>query len=200
MLLGALQQGWVAKPGRSDQWPFHSENDVLSYYATHSFRDCLYFFWIRFFDHFLFRSIFRSQFRWHVIFIHIFWKRLGLLLSCGLLTCVCVFFFLGGEGEGGLLAVVRTVLGNRVCAPFRASFCPSILLCVLLPIHPSLRPSAQPTFCARVFSELYNWFFLNFVLMLETHMKLCVTESDYLENFFYPKVREISPKWVQNRV
>ena len=114
-------------------------------------------------------------------------------------VCVCVFFF-GGEGEGGLLAVVRTVLGNRVCAPFRASFCPSILLCVLLPIHPSLRPSAQPTFCARVFSELYNWFFLNFVLMLETHMKLCVTESDYLENFFYPKVREIGPKWVQNRV
>ena len=64
---------------------------------------------------------------------------------------VCVCFFLGGGGGGG-------TFGGSQNGPRKQGLC--ALPCVLLPIHPSLRPSAQPTFCARVFSELYNWFFL----------------------------------------
>ena len=45
---------------------------------------------------------------------------------------------------------------ERVCPPFRLSF------------HPSI--------CPGVFSGLYHQFFLNFSMMLETYMKLCVTE------------------------
>ena len=36
-------------------------------------------------------------------------------------------------------------------------------------------------------------------MMLETHMKLCVTELDFLEIFFCPKIGKTGLKWVKNR-
>ena len=36
-------------------------------------------------------------------------------------------------------------------------------------------------------------------MMLETHMNLCVTESDFLENFFLPKMWENGPKMGQKQ-
>ena len=59
----------------------------------------------------------------------------------------------------------------------------------------SVRPSVRPSVCPGVFLELYHWFFLNFGMMLETHMKFCVTEPDFLEKIFLPKTLG---KWVKN--
>ena len=64
-------------------------------------------------------------------------------------------------------ALARRVLSNRVCPSFRLSVCPG---------------------------ELYHQFFLNFGMMLETHMKLCVTEPHFPEIFFCPKIWENGPK------
>ena len=36
-----------------------------------------------------------------------------------------------------------------------------------------------PYFCLGIFLELYHQFFLNFGMVLETHMKLCMTELDF---------------------
>ena len=47
------------------------------------------------------------------------------------------------------------------------------------------RPSVRPS----VFLELYHQFFLNFAMVLETHMKLCVTQPDFFrKKFFTPKI------------
>ena len=70
-------------------------------------------------------------------------------------------------------AVAGRVLWNRVC--------------------PSFRLSGR-------FLELYHWFFLNFGMVLEIHMNLCVTEPDFPEKFFfYPKNWENGPKMSQKQ-
>ena len=47
--------------------------------------------------------------------------------------------------------------------------------------------------CPSVFLELYHYFFLNFGVVLETHLKLSVTEPDFPENFFCPQ------KWAKKQ-
>ena len=37
-------------------------------------------------------------------------------------------------------------------------------------------------------------------MMLETHMKLCVTEPDFPEKFFAPKIVKMGQKWAKNRI
>ena len=36
--------------------------------------------------------------------------------------------------------------------------------------------------------------------MIENHMKICVTEADFLEKFFNPRIGKIDRNWVKNRV
>ena len=66
------------------------------------------------------------------------------------------------------------------------SVCPSV--------HPSASPSVCPSVCPGVFLELYHKFFLNFGMVLENHMKLCMTELDFPETIFCPKNWENGPK------
>ena len=68
------------------------------------------------------------------------------------------------------------------------------IVSVRLSIRPSINPSVQA----------FSWnciisFFLNFGMVLETHMKLCVTELDFLEKFFWPKCWENGPKMGQKQ-
>ena len=58
-------------------------------------------------------------------------------------------------------------------------------------VHPSICPSVSLEF----FLELYLRFFLNFSMVLETHMKLCVTEPDFLGKYFLPQKFR---KWTKN--
>ena len=37
-------------------------------------------------------------------------------------------------------------------------------------------------------------------MVLESHVKLCVTERDFGENFFGPPNSKMGPKWIKNRV
>ena len=55
----------------------------------------------------------------------------------------------------------------------------SVLPFLCLSVFPSIRPD--------VFLNLDYYFFLNFGTVLETHMKLCVTEPDFLVNFLCSK-------------
>ena len=57
--------------------------------------------------------------------------------------------------------------------------------------------SVRPSICLGVFFELYHCFFLNFGMVLETHMRLYVTGLDFLGIFFFfftPKIRKNGPK------
>ena len=65
----------------------------------------------------------------------------------------------------------------------------------------SILPSFCPSFrLSGRFLELYHWFFLNFGMVLEIHMKLCVTEPDFPEKFFFcPKNWENGPKMGQKQ-
>ena len=69
---------------------------------------------------------------------------------------------------------------------------------------PSVFPSFQLSFhfsiCQEIFLELYLWFFLNFAMVWETHVKLCVTEPCFPKKFFCPKNWENGPKRAKNRV
>ena len=56
-----------------------------------------------------------------------------------------------------------------------------------------------PSFCPGVCLKLYHYFFLNFGLVLETHIKLCMTEPDFLDNFFLTQNLENGPKMGQKQ-
>ena len=64
-------------------------------------------------------------------------------------------------------------------------------------VYLSFCPSAHPSVCLGIFLEL---FFLNFVVLLETHMKLCMTAEFSRKRFFVPKIGKIALKWAKNRV
>ena len=59
--------------------------------------------------------------------------------------------------------------------------------------------SFRPSFYPGVFFQLYHHFFLNFGMGLETHMKLYLTEPDFSEIFFVPKIGKMDQNWAQNR-
>ena len=59
----------------------------------------------------------------------------------------------------------------------------------------TLCPSFRPSFFLEIVFELYHLFFLNFGMVLETHMKLCVTEPDFPEKCFWPPKLG---KWTKN--
>ena len=63
-------------------------------------------------------------------------------------------------------------------------------------VCPSVLPSILPFFClSRHFLKLNHYFFLNLSIVLETHVKFCVTEPDFLEKLFLtPKLG----KWTKN--
>ena len=56
----------------------------------------------------------------------------------------------------------------------------------------SIHSSFHPFVCLDVFLELHHWFFLNFGVMLETHMKLCVAVLDLTEKNFCPQTCRIA--------
>ena len=64
----------------------------------------------------------------------------------------------------------------------------------------SILPSAPLSFW------VFSWnciiiFFLNFCMVLEIHLKLCMTDSDFQEKFFLPpKTRKMDQKWTKNMV
>ena len=57
-----------------------------------------------------------------------------------------------------------------------------------MPIHPSFCPPST------IFLKFYHYFFLNFGLVPETHMKLCMTELDFSEKIFALQKLENCPK------
>ena len=60
---------------------------------------------------------------------------------------------------------------------------------------PSFRPSIFPSVYLSIFFELYHWLFLNFGMVLETDMKLCVKEPDFPGKFCLPpKMQKIGQK------
>ena len=72
-----------------------------------------------------------------------------------------LLYYLSQTITGPLVLAVR-VLQNRVCMSF----------------HPFI----SPLNCPAAFLELDHYFFVNFGMVLETHVKLCMTESKILEN------------------
>ena len=80
---------------------------------------------------------------------------------------------------------------------------PSVLLSVLSLVLPlvllSFRPSVRSSVCPGIFFELYLELFLNFAMVLETQMKLCVTEPDFPGKFFCPENWENQPKMGQKQ-
>ena len=67
----------------------------------------------------------------------------------------------------------------RVCSSFCSSVCPSV--------------------CLSIFLELCYCFFLNFGILLESRVRLCLTKQDFLGNFVAPKIGKMGPKWAKNR-
>ena len=64
---------------------------------------------------------------------------------------------------------------------------------VFLSICPSIRPFVCPS--VGHFLGIFSLVFLNFGMLLETHLKLCVTELDFMEEtFLLPKMG----KWNKN--
>ena len=59
----------------------------------------------------------------------------------------------------------------------------------------SVSNSVCPSVCPGFFLELDHYFFLNFGMVQETHMKLCVTVLDFPEKFFLPPKLG---KWTKN--
>ena len=59
----------------------------------------------------------------------------------------------------------------------------------------SFHLSSHPSICLGIFLESHDLFFLNFVVVLETHMKLCVAEPDFQEKIFLPPKLG---KWAKN--
>ena len=54
--------------------------------------------------------------------------------------------------------------------------------------------SVCPSICPGIFLELYHQFFLNFGMVLESHMKLCMTELDFPEKIFWTKNQKNGPE------
>ena len=71
------------------------------------------------------------------------------------------------------------------------SVCPSVCPFTFLPFCPSI--------CPGVFLELRHLFFLNFGIVQQSHVKLCVTELVFPVKFFFPKNWENGPKKGQKR-
>ena len=67
-------------------------------------------------------------------------------------------------------------------------------------LHPSACPSIHPTVCLCIFLELYDYFFLKFGMVLETHMNLCMTAGFSWKKFLASKFGKIDWKWAKNRV
>ena len=72
----------------------------------------------------------------------------------------------------------------------------SIFLSVLL----SILPFFCLSFCPDIFLEIYHQFFLNFGMVLDTCMKLCLAEQDFLEKKCAPKIGKMDQRWAKNRV
>ena len=66
------------------------------------------------------------------------------------------------------------------------SVCPSVCPFAFLPFCPSI--------CPGVFLELHYLFFLNFGIVQQSHVKLCMTELVFPVKFFFPKNWENGPK------
>ena len=62
----------------------------------------------------------------------------------------------------------------RFCSSFCSSVCPSV--------------------CLSIFLELCYCFFLNFGILLESHVNLCLTKQDFPGNFAAPKIGKMGPK------
>ena len=59
----------------------------------------------------------------------------------------------------------------------------------------SVRTSVRRSVWPGVYLELYHYFCLNFGMVLETHLKLCMSESDFPEKcFFAPKIMKMGRK------
>ena len=117
-------------------------------------------FWVQdfvIFDFFI--LFFGSKFSSYLFFFRIFFLRIVCIFNF-LYSLFClgfpwyIFFFIFFFG---LPALAGRVLWNRICPSFRPSVCPGFFL------------------------ELYHYFFLNFSMRLETHIKLCMTEPDFPE-------------------
>ena len=50
----------------------------------------------------------------------------------------------------------------------------------------SVRPFICNSVCSGLFLELYHQFFLNFSMLIETYIKLCVTQPNFLQKSFLP--------------
>ena len=70
------------------------------------------------------------------------------------------------------------------------SVCPSVCPFAFL----SFCPSICPSICPGAFLELCYLFFLNFGIVLQSHVKLCVTGLVSPRKFFFPKNWENGPK------
>ena len=79
-----------------------------------------------------------------------------------------IYFFIFFFGPP---ALAGRVLWNRICPSFRPSVCPGFFL------------------------EFYHYFFLNFSMRLETHIKLCMTAGFSRKKYFVPKIFDYVEKF-----
>ena len=66
-------------------------------------------------------------------------------------------------------------------------------------VCPSFRPSVPPSILQSVRAFSWNYIIINFGMVLETHMKLCMTAGFSGKNIFWPKNWENGPKMGQNQ-
>ena len=88
----------------------------------------------------------------------------------------------------GPAMVAGRVLWNRIYPTFCPSFCPSLGRSICPSVFPDFRLSGR-------FLGIVSLVFSKFWDMLETHMKLCMTEPYFLEKIFLPSKLE---KWTKN--
>ena len=96
---------------------------------------------------------------------------------------------------------------SQISSSFQTYIIPALVLFSTLP-DPFFDPRCQQEGSFEIgsvrlsgrFLGMYHSFFLLFGMMLETHVKLQVTEPEFSEKTFAAKIEKMGQKWAKNRV
>ena len=89
------------------------------------------------------------------------------------------------------------IFNNKPPASWVVHITGDFLTCYSCSYYSSMiQPSVLPSICSGVLLELGLWFFLNLGMVLETHMKFCMTELDFSGKLFLCQKLE---KWTKKK-